>query len=1015
MGLFNSSAELAKSTGDPTQIGIANLKEKCDQYYGQCLARVFKEYLPHISECYSVVDCPRTTSPTESVASFEVSKLVLEKNDKVLEKLKNVYQLLSGTGNSIAVIINRTFRECKMFIAIGTERDDSELVKNLATNVRDAFLGNFPGSECGEVHYYADSRGSAFESLNRDTGFGSVNFNSVGIVSNIATDFAEEFSTQGIEKLIDGISLDRDEEYTMLLVGRSVPANQLMQKKNELYRLYTGLSPFASMQRNWSFQESESWSQNFGIGAGADIGADLHVPVIPSLSVNAFFGLGHGTSKSTSNGGSVTLTEYGVKHMLDTLEKQMERLELCEALGLWQFSAYVMSSDVRLVNEASHMYLSLTQGNKSNLERPAVNVWNAQGKNPETITEIHKLRDYLTHLDHPEFIKKSELSTEYFNQANWPDETTCTAELSGEELTKAINIPRRSVPGLPVIECAPFGREVSSYDVTARGDICMGTIHHMHHDEEMPVELSSDSLTSHVFVTGSTGSGKTNTVCRLLDECAANFLVIEPAKGEYRHEFAGRAKVYGTNPMTDDLLRINPFEFPYGVHVYEHIDRILEVFNVCWPMYAAMPAVLKEAVIRAYQRVGWNLMRSKNELGEYYPTFADVCKEVDEYISASDYSAETQSDYKGSLKTRLESMTNGINKLMFCNGSVPNTDLFDGRVIVDLSHVGSAENKSLIMGVLVIKMQEHRMCQQNTPNENLKHITVLEEAHNLLRNCQTTSNEMGGGVAAKSVEMISNAIAEMRTYGESFVIVDQSPGLLDMSAIRNTNTKIIMRLPDESDRQLVGRSAGLNDEQIAELAKLQRGIAAIYQNEWIEPVLCHIGKYERGTLIHPESVHDVGPVGPLSQRDRKHMNTCILYPNRIDLPEEADFLSIVRRSDLQDSMKADIEALVRIPHADRKQLYARIAYDYFHMDDFFDSWKNDADIQKSVRKYLSSTWIFEDFSAWDGQTASQLLFPQMMIMERCNRIYASRKPQMIDEIHELTVVSKKIASLMKER
>ena len=40
---------------------------------------------------------------------------------------------------------------------------------------------------------------------------------------------------------------------------------------------------------------------------------------------------------------------------------------------------------------------------------------------------------------------------------------------------------------------------------------------------------------------------------------------------------------------------------------------------------------------------------------------------------------------------------------------------------------------------------------------------------------------------------------------------------------------------------------------------------------------------------------------------------------------------------------------------------------------------------------------------------------QMMIMERCNRIYASRKPQMIDEIHELTVVSKKIASLMKER
>ena len=32
----------------------------------------------------------------------------------------------------------------------------------------------------------------------------------------------------------------------------------------------------------------------------------------------------------------------------------------------------------------------------------------------------------------------------------------------------------------------------------------------------------------------------------------------------------------------------------------------------------------------------------------------------------------------------------------------------------------------------------------------------------------------------------------MRTYGEGFVIADQSPGLLDMSVIRNTNTKIVL-------------------------------------------------------------------------------------------------------------------------------------------------------------------------------------------------------------------------------
>ena len=114
-------------------------------------------------------------------------------------------------------------------------------------------------------------------------------------------------------------------------------------------------------------------------------------------------------------------------------------------------------------------------------------------------------------------------------------------------------------------------------------------------------------------------------------------------------------------------------------------------------------------------------------------------------------------------------------------------------------------------------------------NSELKHITVLEEAHNLLKRTSTEQATESSNLLGKSVEMLSNAIAEMRTYGEGFIIADQAPGLLDLAAIRNTNTKIIMRLPDQADRELVGYSANLNDEQIAELAKLPRGVAAVYQ------------------------------------------------------------------------------------------------------------------------------------------------------------------------------------------
>ena len=90
--------------------------------------------------------------------------------------------------------------------------------------------------------------------------------------------------------------------------------------------------------------------------------------------------------------------------------------------------------------------------------------------------------------------------------------------------------------------------------------------------------------------------------------------------------------------------------------------------------------------------------------------------------------------------------------------------------------------------------------------------------------------------------MLTNAIAEMRTYGEGFIIADQAPGLLDPAVIRNTNTKIALRLPEASDRELVGGSEALTDVQKTELARLPRGVAAVYQNDWIEAVLCKVEK-----------------------------------------------------------------------------------------------------------------------------------------------------------------------------
>ena len=371
----------------------------------------------------------------------------------------------------------------------------------------------------------------------------------------------------------------------------------------------------------------------------------------------------------------------------------------------------------------------------------------------------------------------------------------------------------------------------------------------MNHTENLPVHLMRDSLTSHTFITGSTGSGKSNTVYQILQEAKASgthFMVIEPAKGEYKKVFGSEegVSVYGTNPKKTPLLRLNPFSFPDDIHVLEHIDRLVEIFNVCWPMYAAMPAVLKNAIEHAYEDCGWNLTESENPYGNHlYPSFADVARNVKTIIDSSEYDTENKGAYKGSLLTRLQSLTNGINGVIFRQDELTSEELFDTNVIADLSRIGSAETKSLLMGILVLKLQEHRMCQDQMIPE-LKHITVLEEAHHLLKRTSFEQPAEGGNLLGKSVEMIANAIAEMRTYGEGFIIADQAPGLLDMAAIRNTNTKIILRLPDQSDRELVGKAAGLNDDQISELSKLPRGVAAVYQNEWIQPVLCKVDHFK---------------------------------------------------------------------------------------------------------------------------------------------------------------------------
>ena len=575
--------------------------------------------------------------------------------------------------------------------------------------------------------------------------------------------------------------------------------------------------------------ESESVAKSFGIGtttsAADTIGESFNL--INTKTLTDSFGRSKGITLNAQN---MTLSLA-----MQRIKKHLDRIEECESVGMWNFAAYFLGETAAETETAANTYKSVIAGTDSGIERSAINSWSDDAS-------LNCLSPYLRNFLHPRFVYRGfSYDVDRYIAVN------PSALVSTKELAIHMGLPRHSVNGLPVIEHAAFAQEVITRKPEVDNAINLGKVYHLGQKTDTDVNLDVNSLAMHTFITGSTGSGKSNAVYHLISEARRKgipFLVVEPAKGEYKDVFTN-VDCYGTNPKIGNLLKINPFSFPDGIHVLEHIDRIVEIFNVCWPMYAAMPAVLKESVEQAYVSAGWDLDLSENvKVSGLFPTFDDVLRELNTTVKASDYSADTKGDYIGSLSTRLKSLTNGINGRIFVSDEMLFKDLFDKDAIIDISRVGAMETKSLIMGLVVLKLQEYRMANAEDMNVPLKHLTVLEEAHNLLKKTSTEQSAEGANMIGKSVEMLTNAIAEIRTYGEGFVIVDQAPNLLDTAAIRNTNTKIVLRLPESTDREITGGAMALNDKQFDELSKLPTGIAAVYQNDWQEAVLCSLPKYE---------------------------------------------------------------------------------------------------------------------------------------------------------------------------
>lgn len=422
----------------------------------------------------------------------------------------------------------------------------------------------------------------------------------------------------------------------------------------------------------WSTARSIGKSMGFGMSRGYNT---AHTDSSTVERSNA-----HSTNEQHSNGTTDThstvrtqqieVCNKAVEELLTRIDEQIKRTKESEDYGCYSCAAYFLSSRPSKALLAANTYRSLMIGEGSSVESGAANLWQDRAS-------VTAMREYLKRFTHPVFARQL-----WENEADSLFYTAGTL-VSGRELPMHLGLPTRSVHGLPIIEHAEFGRNVPDEAMPDEDKMNLGKIYHMGKEEAAGLLLNRQAMASHTFITGSTGTGKSNAVYHLLDEITKNgqttFLVVEPAKGEYKNVFGNctDAQVFGTNPRETPLLRMNPFAFPENIHILEHIDRLVEIFNACWPMYAAMPAVLKDAIERSYQKVGWDLRNSESEKG-IFPTFFDLLDILPGVIEESHYSKDTQSDYVGALCTRVKSLTNGIYGSVLCaEDALSDAEMFD--------------------------------------------------------------------------------------------------------------------------------------------------------------------------------------------------------------------------------------------------------------------------------------------------------------------------------------------------